>query len=409
MRLLFTQPLDAMRTFYLALLAGAFLLATQSATAQQTYCLIDEFSTVTEVVADGPIGGPTGLLQGTSDIFGVAIFDFVGGRGRSGMTVRHHNFVYINPDLSNDPGCSDGTGLADWVSYNGTVTGGSAPYGFAGDFANSCGARGPVTGTITVGTCPAPRPSEPTPDSPMRATEPVEVERGGSVYCFDDGTAFWEVFPEGPVGGPSGIITGTNSILGDAIGGRGRSGATVRHHSLTAINPTLSDDPGCLGGDEFVDWISFNGKVTGGSSPFTFSGDLVNSCGAILPFSGPLTAGACPVPREREVQPGSPYAGIASAEAQVAAAATAEALGVSVHPNPATDEARIAYTLEAATDVRLVVYDVLGRQVATLVDGPQEAGAHTAVFDARGLAGGVYVWHLVAGEQVTAGQLSLTR
>ena len=46
--------------------------------------------------------------------------------------------------------------------------------------------------------------------------------------------------------------------------------------------------------------------------------------------------------------------------------------------------------------VRLVVYDVLGRVVATLVEGPVSAGEHTVHFDATGLASGVYIYRLQA-------------
>ncbi|HLT47758.1 MAG TPA: T9SS type A sorting domain-containing protein, partial [Rubricoccaceae bacterium] len=58
-------------------------------------------------------------------------------------------------------------------------------------------------------------------------------------------------------------------------------------------------------------------------------------------------------------------------------------------------------------DVRLAVYDVLGREVAVLVDARQEAGAHRATFDASGLAAGTYVYRLVVGSEVQTGRLTL--
>jgi beta-galactosidase len=47
--------------------------------------------------------------------------------------------------------------------------------------------------------------------------------------------------------------------------------------------------------------------------------------------------------------------------------------------------------------VRLVVYDVLGREVAVLVDGEKAPGAHTVEFNAAGLGTGMYFYRLVAG------------
>ncbi len=44
--------------------------------------------------------------------------------------------------------------------------------------------------------------------------------------------------------------------------------------------------------------------------------------------------------------------------------------------------------------VRLVVYDVLGRQVRVLLDGTREAGAHEVVFVTDGLPSGTYLYRL---------------
>lgn len=144
--------------------------------------------------------------------------------------------------------------------------------------------------------------------------------------------------------------------------------------------------------------------MTGGSEPYGLSGDWFNAAGSFGTFSGTFVSGFCPLRATGgEVALDGPNAPMMSEEELAAAAATAEALGVSIFPNPAVDEARISYSLDASAEVRLVVYDMLGRQVATLVDGTHEAGAHTATFDARGMASGMYVYHLVAGERTVAG------
>lgn len=69
-------------------------------------------------------------------------------------------------------------------------------------------------------------------------------------------------------------------------------------------------------------------------------------------------------------------------------------------PNPFTTDTRLTYAVPQTGRVTLAVFDVLGREVARLVDGDQAAGAYTATFDALNLPSGVYVVRLSAGGQV---------
>ena len=82
---------------------------------------------------------------------------------------------------------------------------------------------------------------------------------------------------------------------------------------------------------------------------------------------------------------------------------------VAASPNPFAGRTTLAFSVEEMADVRLAVYDVLGREVAILVEGSLDAGSHRAVFDAQGLAAGVYVYRLVVGESVQTGRMTLTR
>ncbi len=65
------------------------------------------------------------------------------------------------------------------------------------------------------------------------------------------------------------------------------------------------------------------------------------------------------------------------------------------YPNPFNPETRIGYSLPIDEFVKLKIFDVLGREVATLVDGRKKAGNYEVTFDAssagRGLASGVYI------------------
>jgi hypothetical protein len=64
------------------------------------------------------------------------------------------------------------------------------------------------------------------------------------------------------------------------------------------------------------------------------------------------------------------------------------------YPNPFSTETRITYSLPATGRVLLRVYDLLGHVVATLVDGPTQAGTHASTFSGRRLSSGVYYYRL---------------
>ena len=66
------------------------------------------------------------------------------------------------------------------------------------------------------------------------------------------------------------------------------------------------------------------------------------------------------------------------------------------YPNPFNPSATIRFALPEAADVRLIVYDVMGREVARLVDSKKAAGYHRVRFDGARLASGLYLYRLVA-------------
>ena len=66
------------------------------------------------------------------------------------------------------------------------------------------------------------------------------------------------------------------------------------------------------------------------------------------------------------------------------------------YPNPFNPSTEIRFDLPEAANVRLTVYDALGREVARLVDGPVGAGYQHATFEASGLPSGVYLYRLEA-------------
>ncbi len=78
-------------------------------------------------------------------------------------------------------------------------------------------------------------------------------------------------------------------------------------------------------------------------------------------------------------------------------------------PNPFSGRSTVAFTLPQAAEVRLAVYDVLGREVAVLADGLRAAGRHEAAFDAAGLPAGAYLYVLRAGDVRLTGRTLLVR
>jgi hypothetical protein len=67
------------------------------------------------------------------------------------------------------------------------------------------------------------------------------------------------------------------------------------------------------------------------------------------------------------------------------------------YPNPFNPTTVVSFQLSAASEVRLVVYDLLGREVRRLVDERKPAGKYKVGFDAGNLSSGVYLYRLTAG------------
>ena len=78
-------------------------------------------------------------------------------------------------------------------------------------------------------------------------------------------------------------------------------------------------------------------------------------------------------------------------------------------PNPFNPTTTFSFSLAAATDVKLAVYDVLGRTVATLVEGVRNAGNHHVTFNGSALPSGVYFARFQAGSYVKIQKVLLAR
>jgi cyanophycinase len=86
------------------------------------------------------------------------------------------------------------------------------------------------------------------------------------------------------------------------------------------------------------------------------------------------------------------------------------------YPNPFNPVTEVSYQLpslragsQAASKVRIIVYDLLGRELKVLVDEWKEAGKYTVRFDASGLSSGVYLYRLTAGGRTLTRKMSVVK
>ena len=79
------------------------------------------------------------------------------------------------------------------------------------------------------------------------------------------------------------------------------------------------------------------------------------------------------------------------------------------YPNPFNPSTTIKFELPKSSVVRLSVYDILGREVAVLVNERREAGVYEVKFDGSNLASGVYFYRLTAGDFVSTKRMLVLR
>jgi hypothetical protein len=79
------------------------------------------------------------------------------------------------------------------------------------------------------------------------------------------------------------------------------------------------------------------------------------------------------------------------------------------YPNPFNPSTRIEYALPKSAQVRITIFDALGRPVAELVNQQRSAGYHTAVWDGAGFVSGIYFYRIDAGDFVESRQMTLLK
>ncbi len=79
------------------------------------------------------------------------------------------------------------------------------------------------------------------------------------------------------------------------------------------------------------------------------------------------------------------------------------------YPNPFNPTTSITYSVKERTNVSLVVYNILGKEIARLIDAVKPQGTYYTTWNAAGLSSGVYFYRLIAGNFVQTKKMILLR
>jgi hypothetical protein len=294
---------------------------------------------------------------------------------------------------------------------------------------DSDGNTGSGAVTIMVG-------DEPPPPGDCSSFTEVTMDDGFAFHWCWDGTKI-----DGAVGpgGSDGVtqpplVCATDGLLDAELVGTlegayasaSSSGAVCRSTGggglATQVEAVNEAGDGCT---SFSDSFTYDGTPTGSLG---YAGTWWSYCdglGAIATgsWSGTFDPSGLVVPTfEGAVKPWMGGAAIAAAKAPAANALAAKALeGVNAldvptefgldqnYPNPFNPSTMIRFAMPQASQVTLRVYNLLGQQVAELVNGRMDVGRHQVAFDASGLSAGVYLYVLEAGDFTATKRLTLLK
>ena len=112
---------------------------------------------------------------------------------------------------------------------------------------------------------------------------------------------------------------------------------------------------------------------------------------------------------EAGVLPGDPNPAFGTAIEQVGGEVPSRVTLDQNYPNPFNPTTAFEYSIDGTMDVSVRVYDILGRVVATLVDGVQQAATYRVTFDGADLASGTYMYRLQTPGKVVTRQMILIK
>ncbi len=183
--------------------------------------------------------------------------------------------------------------------------------------------------------------------------------------------------------------------------------SVVPGSGTTIIQGTLNSRPGGLYRIEFFaspsadstgygegkTFLGFTTVATNSSCTATF----VDTLAAIIPFGTFISATATDASgNTSEFSKSVPYGTITTSVRETQEDVPETYALSQKYPNPFNPNTTIRYALPAQAYVTLKVYNILGQEVTTLIDGPENAGYRSAVWNAGNMASGVYVYRLTA-------------
>ncbi len=149
------------------------------------------------------------------------------------------------------------------------------------------------------------------------------------------------------------------------------------------------------------------------AGPFTMApGDTQEVVFAAIAGDGPDRLSSVTVLKDYALQVRNFYSGLVSIATDVKRdpVGLPEVTGLDQnYPNPFNPTTVVRYQLSVASNVRLVVYDIVGREVAVLVNERKLPGSYSVEFDGSRLASGMYVYRLSAGSHVECRKMVLMK
>ncbi len=174
-----------------------------------------------------------------------------------------------------------------------------------------------------------------------------------------------------------------------------------------AASNRASDAPYIIKHKYGTDTVRINQSINGSQwnriGRFTFSGDL--SEGVTLSNKVDTAGKVVNADALRIISFDSVFVSVESPETPVPVQFTLK----QNYPNPFNPSTIISFTLPKESDITLVVYDIMGREVKMIEKGYRSAGSHQIEFNGESLTSGVYFYRLTAGEFTETRKMMLVK
>ena len=80
---------------------------------------------------------------------------------------------------------------------------------------------------------------------------------------------------------------------------------------------------------------------------------------------------------------------------------------INCYPNPFSEQTLIKYYLDEPSFVKLIIFNLMGNEIETIVNKFEDAGEHAVIFSARELPSGTYFYRIITKNKHSTGKLLL--